>query len=363
MAASTRPRPTPAKTWRRFAVMAAVGAAVVAAAGLAACGGSASGGATAAPAVTVMTRNMYFGADLSPLFTATAAQLGPDATAAYQQLQQSDVPARLQADAQEIASAKPDLVALQEAVVWTVTPTGQAGSKVAYDFVAGLRADLSRLGSGYSVASSSDGFSGALPVPGVGLVGLQDRDVILVRDHDSRLSVSNPVSGTYQHVLTVHVAGIPITVKRGWTAVDATAGGRHFRVVATHLEAYSNPTRDAQAQELLGLVDSSSQPTLVLGDVNSAATGSGSQTYDAVRNAGLGDAWAAANPGDPGYTCCRSADLRSGSLDQRIDMVFTRGGFHVDKAWLVGATVPDRTPAGLWPSDHAGVVATLVPPS
>ena len=347
---------------RRLAVLAAT---VAAAAGLAACASSSaeSGGTSSAPAVTVMTRNMYFGADLSPLFSATASQLGADATAAYQQLQHSDVPARLQADAEEIASAKPDLVALQEAVVWTVTPTGQTTSRVAYDFVAGVRADLTRLGSPYAVAASSDGFSGSLPVPGVGTVSLQDRDVILVRDHDDRLSVSDPTSGIYQHVLTVHVAGIPITVKRGWAAVDAVAGGRRFHIVATHLEAYSDPPRDAQAQELLGLVRASTTPTLVLGDVNSPASGTGSQTYDAVRSAGLGDAWATANPGAAGVTCCRAADLRSGALTQRIDMVFTRGAFHVSRAWLVGAAASDRTAGGLWPSDHAGVVATAVPPS
>lgn len=336
-------------------------AAVAASAGLAAC--SSSSGSSAGPAITVMTRNLYFGADLSPLFGATAAQLGPDATAAYEQLQQSDIPARLQADAAEIAAAKPDLVALQEAVIWTVTSSGKASPTVEYDFVTGLQADLSSLGAPYTVAASSNGFGGALPVPGVGLVGLQDRDVILVRSGDGRLSVSNPANGSYQHALTIHVAGIPITVKRGWASVDATAGGRRFHVVATHLEAYSDPTRDAQAQELLALVHETTAPTLVLGDVNSPATGASSQTYDAVRNAGLGDAWASANPGAPGFSCCRAADLRSGSLDQRIDMIFTRGDFHVDRAWLIGAAASDRTASGLWPSDHAGVVATVVPPA
>ena len=310
-----------------------------------------------------MTRNMYFGADLSPLFGASASELGPAATAAYRQMQQSAIPDRLQADALEIGSARPDLVALQEAVIWTVTPTGQKESQVTYDFVAGLQADLSHLGVPYTVAASSDGFGGALPVPGLGLVGLQDRDVILVRTHDPRVAVSHPTRGLYQHTLTVRVAGIPIQVTRGWAAVEASAGGRRFHVVATHLEAYSDPVRDAQAQELLSSVTKGSEPTLVLGDVNSPAAGSGSQTYDAVRHAGLGDAWAAVNPRNPGFTCCRAADLRSGSLTQRIDMIFTRGVFHVGRAWLVGAAAPDRTAGGLWPSDHAGVVATVVPPA
>lgn len=346
-----------------------VGAGLLGVAGLLA---SCSSGAPAArgtttsapgPAVTVMTRNLYFGADLTPLFGATSAQLGPAATAAYHEMQASDISGRLDKVAGELAAAKPDLVALQEAVVWSVIPPGGTSATVTADFVTTLLADTARLGVAYSVAASNDGFSGALPVPDVGLVSLQDRDVILVRSGDRALSVSNPTTGTYQHAFGIQVAGIPITVKRGWVAVDATAGGRRFHVVATHLEAYSDPTRDAQATELLAMVKASSAPTLVLGDVNSAAAGTGSATYDMVRQAGLGDAWATANPGSPGFTCCRSADLRGGSLDQRIDMIFTEGAFTVQRASVVGASASDRTPAGVWPSDHAGVLASVVPPA
>jgi endonuclease/exonuclease/phosphatase family metal-dependent hydrolase len=315
------------------------------------------------PVVTVMTRNLYFGADLSPLFNATSDKLGQTAITAYQQMQKSDIPARLESVAGELARAKPDLVALQEAVIWSVIPSGQSVAKVQYDFVQLLLADTVRLGIAYTVASSSNGFSGALPVPNVGLVGLQDRDVILVRSGDRTVSVSGPASGNYQHDLTVTVAGIPIAVKRGWTAVDAHVGDRTFHVIATHLEAYANPTRDLQATELLALVSSSSIPTIVLGDVTSPAQGEGDQTYTMVRHAGLGDAWASARPTLPGYTCCRSADLRGGSLNQRIDMIFTRGAFHVTNAWIVGTASADRTRSGLWPSDHAGVVATLIPPA
>ncbi|HET9733122.1 MAG TPA: endonuclease/exonuclease/phosphatase family protein [Acidimicrobiales bacterium] len=333
---------------------------------LSACGSSgapsASTSTVASPSVTVMTRNMYFGADLSPLFNATAAQLGPEAAVAYQQMQASDIPDRIQSDAREVAAAKPDLLALQEAVVWSKTASGEATPTVQYDFTSLLLADLSRVGITYRVASSTDGFSGALPVPDVGLVTLQDRDVILVRA-GSAVTVSGPTSGDYQHALTINVAGIPITVKRGWAAVNASIGGRQFRMIATHLEAYSDPTRDAQAQELLSMVGASSGSTLVLGDINSAAQGAGSQTYDMVRAAGLGDAWASAEGGDAGYTCCRDADLRGGSLTQRIDMVFYRGQFKATKAEVVGAGGADRTPGGLWPSDHAGVVASLTVPT
>jgi hypothetical protein len=42
--------------------------------------------------------------------------------------------------------------------------------------------------------------------------------------------------------------------------------------------------------------------------------------------------------------------------------VLTRGGFDTVDADVVGEESTDRTPSGLWPSDHAGVVATLALP-
>jgi hypothetical protein len=39
--------------------------------------------------------------------------------------------------------------------------------------------------------------------------------------------------------------------------------------------------------------------------------------------------------------------------------VLYRGGFTVREAAVVGDQVENRTPSGFWPSDHAGVVATL----
>ena len=43
-------------------------------------------------------------------------------------------------------------------------------------------------------------------------------------------------------------------------------------------------------------------------------------------------------------------------LDQRIDLVLFHGKFEVDSSTRVGGR---RMHAGLWPSDHLGVVATL----
>jgi hypothetical protein len=55
----------------------------------------------------------------------------------------------------------------------------------------------------------------------------------------------------------------------------------------------------------------------------------------------------------------RSRHLR---FRTRIDHVLTRGAAApASKAKLTGLDADNRTPAGLWPSDHAGLVTTLFP--
>ncbi|HET6794281.1 MAG TPA: endonuclease/exonuclease/phosphatase family protein [Acidimicrobiales bacterium] len=325
-----------------------------------------SGTSTTAPdphRLTVMTRNMYFGADLSPLFGATAAQLPALSAAAYKQMQ-ANVPAdRMVSLANEIARARPDLVALQEAVEWKVQAPAAAQPAPLYDFVALLLQDLGKAGAHYGVVSTSNGFAGALPVPGVGVVSLQDRDVVLSRANVAGLSLSNPKAGTYTDKLMLTVAGVQIPVVRGWASIDGSLSGRPFAFVGTHLEAYSDPVRDAQEAQLLSMVGSEQVPVILAGDFNSPATGTGSNAYQVARQHGLGDAWLEANPSSPGNTYGYSADLTTGSMYQRIDFVLLKGPFKAERAVVVGVDPAEKTPTGRWPSDHAGLAAQLVVPA
>jgi hypothetical protein len=79
-------------------------------------------------------------------------------------------------------------------------------------------------------------------------------------------------------------------------------------------------------------------------------------------NAGFSDAWKQRNPLLSGFTCCQAADLLNPNLalSSRIDLVLTRG-ISVEDIKLVGDQPSDRTPSDppLWPSDHAGLLATL----
>jgi endonuclease/exonuclease/phosphatase family metal-dependent hydrolase len=83
-----------------------------------------------------------------------------------------------------------------------------------------------------------------------------------------------------------------------------------------------------------------------------------------LRDAGFVDSWAEAHPTQPGLTCCQEGDLlnSTAALFVRIDYVLTRGGFNTFSADILGEDTTDKTPTGLWPSDHAGVVARLTLP-
>ena len=68
-----------------------------------------------------MTRNLFLGADLRPVYAALSERLAdvPDAVAGVLgMVQRTDFPARARAIAGEIEAARPDLIGLQEAAVW-----------------------------------------------------------------------------------------------------------------------------------------------------------------------------------------------------------------------------------------------------
>ncbi len=74
------------------------------------------------------------------------------------------------------------------------------------------------------------------------------------------------------------------------------------------------------------------------------------------------DAWSVTNPDDPGYT--RPLHLEdsltaSATPVDRIDLVLLLNKVSANDAALVGNDPGDLTDSGLWPSDHAGVVATV----
>ena len=318
--------------------------------------------------VTVMTRNLFVGTDLTPIFTApTLPQLVGATTTAFLEVQATSFPERADSIADEIAATRPDVVGLQEAMLirTDVPADGQAtpAETVAYDYLETLLAALAVRGLDYEAVAVVTNADNELPTALGFDVRATDRDAILVnRDRRPRLKVSNAQAGNFFVRVTFQTILGPVPFPRGWTSIDVKLRGQRFRVVNTHLEGFSAAVQVAQGAELLSGPAGSTLRTLLIGDFNSRADGTGTPTYGILRAAGFADAWSDVHPGDPGLTCCWETHLLSPvpPFDERIDLVLARGSFAALRAEIVGEdAVADRTPSGLFHSDHAGVVATL----
>ncbi|MBW1757967.1 MAG: endonuclease/exonuclease/phosphatase family protein, partial [Deltaproteobacteria bacterium] len=277
----------------------------------------------------------------------------------------TDLPARAEAIADQIEAERPDLIGLQEVSLWTTTGPAPPG----FDFLAILQQALDDRGLSYSVAAVSDNASigpvplayplCAVPEPlGACLVLLQDRDVILVNDDNPDLSVFNSQSGRYVAQAEVPTPVGVLSFDRGWASVDGTFEGKKFRFVNTHLEVEGNAdVQEDQGREFLAGPAKAGGAVIAVGDFNSAADGSTTTTYADLTKSYFDDAWSS---DDPGYTCCQNSTLTNfpSGLGSAIDFVFTHGASGALGADVIG-DAPFQMAPPLWPSDHAGVAATV----
>jgi hypothetical protein len=346
-------------------------------------------GTAMAEELTVMTRNLYLGADLAPVQAATTPEeFYAAAQAALAQIAANNFPERAWALAAEIAEKKPHLVGLQE--VFNFTFNGSNGPPPFRDHLADLMDALSAQGADYRIAAVVKDMDIQIPLDG-NLIGVLDRDVILARNDVTTSVVPVALSGCTQSMdgcnYTV-VASAPnpldgtIAIERGFVAVDAMVGDNPVRFVNTHLEErYPDPTNPlsrwiqaAQAAELVYVLanfpNPSNIPVIVTGDINSSPEDQiltlGQldivPPYMQLADGGYTDAWTLRPGKPPGLTCCQAEDLLNlGSiLYERIDVAFTSVlPLGKVKANLVGNDEADKTPSGLWPSDHAGLVTRL----
>ncbi|KFE72153.1 endonuclease/exonuclease/phosphatase family protein [Hyalangium minutum] len=321
--------------------------------------------------VTVMTRNVYLGANIFLLSQAKTRQEVPSVAAQlYATVQATNFPERAGALAAEIEAKKPALVGLQEVSLYrTQHPSdffsnGAVNALVdSYDFLGLLQAKLRERGLDYRVAARVKNGDAELPAALSGNpsdltdIRLTDYDVILARGD---VQTSEAVEQNYVHNAQVAVGGSTVTFTRGFTKVDAEVDGAKFTFVNSHLEGLM-PANEEQAHELVGILEGFRQPLILVGDLN---TGPGSSTpaYGIFSEAGYTDAWTVAGSGS-GFTCCvgeKLLDTNTSGFDERIDLMFYAGdGLQPVSAEVVGDELGDRTPSGLWPSDHAGTVVTF----
>jgi endonuclease/exonuclease/phosphatase family metal-dependent hydrolase len=354
--------------------------------------------------VTVMTRNLYLGADINrPVNAALTAQAEgktaqeilvalANATHATRAIvDQTDFPVRAGLLAGEIARTQPDLIGLQEVALWRSGPLqlDRVGvpnaTTVDYDFLQILLDELAARGEEYvavSVGNRADveapSFTGSPFDDTMGVdardIRLTMRDVVLMHVEDG-LTATGTADQIYAHNLAVSVVGVTMRFDRGYQWVDVRAGARSFRFVNTHLEAFSSDLALAQAAELLAHAPTTDRTTVFVCDCNSDPLNHSikptdhvphSAPYDLITGT-FTDEWLRWAPAAEGWTSGLSElvnDSTADGFDHRIDMIFGRtasgGPLAVDRGEVTGTDVADRDPAtGLWPSDHGGVVLRL----
>lgn len=315
--------------------------------------------------IRLVTQNMYVGSSNAALAAAqTPQQLLAAVATIYNNILASKPAERAAAMAREIARHHPDLIALQEAALLR-TGTGGPATTVRVDFVQSLLDELAGLGQPYRAVAIVPGLDAQAPSLLGFDVRLTNQDAILVRgDPSDEVQVSNLQIEQFGIKLTVPTLLGPFSDTRGWAAIDVKLRGRSFRFVTTHLDSVVPAIRVAQANELLRTAANTNLPVVMAGDFNIAADSGldpSFPAYQAIINAGFTEAWQSKRAPDPGFTCCQAENLLNPTslLNHRIDLVLARGGFAVADISLIGNQPADRTSSGLWPSDHAGVAATL----
>jgi hypothetical protein len=369
-------------------------------------GGTAEAKLNPGKPVTVMTRNLYLGADINrPVEAALTAQAQgktpqeilvalANATHVTRAIvDQTNFPVRSGLLADEITRTEPDLIGLQEVAWWRHGPLqlGQVGVPNAEptdsDFLQLLLDQLAARGEQYtpvSIGTRADveapSFTGS---PFDGTIGadardvrLTMRDVVLMHVEDG-LSATGTGDAIYAHNLSFELLGVTIRFDRGYQWVDVKAGATRFRFINTHLEAFSSDLAYAQAAELLANAPASGRTNVFVCDCNSDPLNHTIKPIDHVPHSapydlitgpgGFTDEWLQFAPAEEGWTSGLSElvnDPTADGFDHRIDMVFGRtatgGPLAVDRGEVTGTDVSDRDPAtGLWPSDHGGVVLRL----
>ncbi len=340
--------------------------------------------------IKVMTRNLYLGADI---FRIVQAINDPDPLSVpkavaevFQIMQYTNFVERAEAIADEIQRYKPDLIGLQEVTTIRLQAPGDFilgntipnAEEIVYDYIDILTRALAARNLNYRVAVMGTNADVELPMlagfapdgstPVFNDVRMTDHDVILVR---SDIETSNPVAFNYTYNI-----GIPfnddlyVEFVRGFVAVDVEMRGDSYRFVNTHLEVGGDPDspfaqiQAVQMMELLASLSGETKPVILAGDFNSSPVDALGQPYSQAIAAGYIDTWSQRKKEEEGFTCCFNETLDDpyAVLFERIDHIFLLPRDRVVKkikARLVGDRLTDMTPGGLWPSDHAGVVAGI----
>jgi endonuclease/exonuclease/phosphatase family protein len=370
--------------------------------------------------VTLMTRNLYLGADLGPALTANIVQFADRNGTILNDVDASNFPARAVSLAAEIKSKNPDIVGLQEAALWrTQVPADEfsghntPATQVRYDFIASLLGELNKgadpvgcakvqrkaekkgktpapCNSGYTVAYTQPEFDFEGPadtdhnpltgtnlgpggvIKGADLDGrLTMRDAILVKN-DPGIKIHAAFGGTFNSLLRVLVGGVvPIDVTRGYVQADANVRGNRFRIVNAHLEAFdSAPTGNSTntgGTVNRGEIRQAQAKQLLAGPLHaprgpSILIGDLNSNVPGVQS---GDSLAFQSILNGGFlrltntpiSCCYDDLFNANSPG--LDHQVDQIVTNSPKIAMKSSSITTTFANGLWSSDHAGVASTV----
>ena len=323
---------------------------------------------------SVMTYNVYLGADLQPLFGETdPIRLIQKAATIFAHLDLVDFRVRAVAIADQIIEQDPDVVALQEVSLWQTAPRSDPSDLTTrYDFLRILLSELGGRGHPFRAVSVNPNFTGTLPIDFAGTRGtFTDRNVIIVPVDESDDRVTwNAQQDVYDRSLEVPVAGMVLPARRGWASIDVRFRGKPYRLFDTHFEAFDPAIRTGQVRELVDIMSASPYPVVLTGDLNvypKDVRPEDAAAWGMLTGAGFVDAWTEAACFEPRFTAGQTDDLDNvpSALDNTVDYVLYAtdvGVGAVDGSCdIAGEELDDRTDTtpALWPSDHAAVVVDM----
>ena len=241
--------------------------------------------------LTVMSRNLYLGADVG-----VALELIPDFAAAAQfmwsQVAATDFSKRAPVLAKEVIENGADVVGLQEATNWYCKKNPLSKKVVVFNFTEQFLAATKAAGHEYVLASKNgvDALNIGYSIPAIPYLtmvedpktfqplfgsdkaacGFEIGDALVIK---RELAEKVLQVGNTEYETSYSIVPKIMTIYRGYTWADIDYNGSKVRIVTTHLESLwdSNkvPNAALQAQQLIGDLASTRMPIIVIGDFNS----------------------------------------------------------------------------------------------
>lgn len=365
------------------------------------------------PQVTVMTRNLYLGADVG-----VAMELIPNLSAAAQfmwdQVKATDFNKRAPKLAAEVIAERPDVIGIQEATIWYCKKSAWSKRTEVFNFTEQFLAAIKAQGQDYVLASKdgvtalNTGYSIAA-IPFVTMVndpetfqplfgqdkaacGFEIADALVIRGD---LSGKVLAVGNTEYEASYTVVPTIMTIYRGYSWADIEIGNTPVRFVTTHLESLWDenkvPNAAKQAQQLITDLKETRNPIVIMGDFNSdprdprisddpniggqpaaskscPAGGSECSAYRLMFEAGFKDVgpdsldprnntWgmnALLTGPDPDRLKYSQQLGNFAGYSDRLDYIFVKNGAVPLVSRIIGATPPNNLN-----SDHAGVVSLI----